>query len=195
MLARSGTGARYQLPAADLAGTAFAAAELSCREIGGSTQSLPFSGPRDIEEIVMASYRDLVVWQRAMDLVERLYEFSRTLPRDERFGLCSQLQRAGVSIPSNLAEGHSRRSDGAFLNHVAIAIGSQAEVETLLETCRRLELGNSKLRVRAEGVALETGKMLYGLHASLERSRANRKALVYSIVLALTGIWYLAAGR
>jgi len=118
----------------------------------------------------MTTYRDLLVWQRGMDLVEHLYALTRTLPSEERFGLCAQLQRAGVSVPSNVAEGHSRRTQGAFMNHLSIAIGSQAEVETLLEVCKRLKFGDNELLASSERCAIETGKMLYGLYASLERS-------------------------
>jgi four helix bundle protein len=141
----------------------------------------------------MTSCRDLLVWHRGMDLLEALYGFTRILPRDERFGLCSQLQRAGVSIPANVAEGQSRRSDGAFLNHVSIAIGSQAELETLLEACRRLKFGEVSLLERCESLARETGRMLYGLHASLHRSRARKRALLYSTFLGVFGFWFLAS--
>ena len=134
-----------------------------------------------------------------MDLVQLLYELGCTLPTEERFGLRIQLQRAGVSIPANLAEGHSRRSRGAFANHVSIALGSQAELETLLELCKRLTLGDSELLARCERCAVEIGKMLYGLHNSLERSR--KRGLLYSIVLVpfsvctlAASLWYLASG-
>jgi four helix bundle protein len=128
-----------------------------------------------------------------MDLIEAIYEFTGTLPRDERFGLSSQLQRAAVSVPANLAEGQCRRSDGAFLNHVSIAIGSQAEVETLLEACRRLRLGDVSLLGQCERISRETGKMLYGLHASLQRKRPHTRALLYSKLLAVFGLWLLAS--
>ena len=90
----------------------------------------------------MAAYTGLVAWQRGMDLVVEVYEFTSTLPKEERYGLCAKLQRAAVSIPSNIAEGNSRRRRGAYINHSSIAIGSQAEVETLLQLCTRLHFGD-----------------------------------------------------
>lgn len=69
----------------------------------------------------MTTYRDLVVWQRGIELVKAVYEFTATLPSSERYGLSAQLQRAAVSIPSNVAEGHGRRSRAAYMHHVSIA--------------------------------------------------------------------------
>src|SRR6266511_4915364 len=70
------------------------------------------------------SHRDLVVWQRAIDLVECAYRISRRFPADERFGLTSQLRRAAVSVPSNIAEGHGRTPLAEYLHHLSIAKGS-----------------------------------------------------------------------
>ena len=66
--------------------------------------------------VPITSFRDLVVWQKAMTLVERVYELTKTFPRNEQYGLTAQLKRAAVSIPSNIAEGHARRT-AHFLNH------------------------------------------------------------------------------
>ena len=76
------------------------------------------------------SYQDLIVWQKAMDLVVLVYQATRLFPKEELYGLTSQVRRAVVSIPSNLAEGHARKSRAEFLNFVSIAQGSRAEVET-----------------------------------------------------------------
>ena len=141
----------------------------------------------------MGAYRELIVWQCGMELVERIYAFVRTLPADERFGLSSQLTRAAVSIPSNIAEGNSRRSVGAYLNHVSIAIGSQAEIETLLDVCRRLSLGDETLRTRCVDRATETGRLLHGLHAALQRSSLHKRLLLYSTILIAPGLWHLAS--
>ncbi|HEY0872146.1 MAG TPA: four helix bundle protein [Vicinamibacterales bacterium] len=78
------------------------------------------------------SFRDLEVWQRGMDLIVRIYRMTEPFPLGERFGLISQMRRASVSIPSNVAEGHGR-GEGAYLNHVRIAIGSQAELSTEID--------------------------------------------------------------
>lgn len=115
------------------------------------------------------SYRDLEVWRRAMKLVETCFEATGGFPPRETYGLASQIRRAAVSIPSNIAEGHSRRSRQAFLNHLSIALGSQSELETQIELSRRL-------RFIPEGAAREilreieeVGRMLHGLVRHLER--------------------------
>jgi four helix bundle protein len=84
------------------------------------------------------SYRELEVWQAGMTVVERLYTVTSRFPSEERFGLTAQLRRAVVSMPSNVAEGRARRSIRTCANHVSIALGSHAEVETYLEIARRL---------------------------------------------------------
>ena len=76
------------------------------------------------------SYRDLVVWQTAMALAVDCYQLTRNFPRDEMFGLTSQIRRAAASIPANIAEGHGRENTGAFIQHLRIAQGSSKELET-----------------------------------------------------------------
>ena len=73
------------------------------------------------------SYRDLLVWQKAMDLVEESYSVASQLPKTETFGLVSQIQRAAVSVPANIAEGHGRQHLGDYLHHLSIANGSLME--------------------------------------------------------------------
>lgn len=112
-------------------------------------------------------YSDLVVWQKAMDLVEEIYKLTATFPSDERFGLSSQLQRAVVSIPSNIAEGHGRKSTAVYLNHLSIAIGSLMEVETQVQIAGRLDyLAKRKMNDLLSNTG-ELGKMLNGLRNSL----------------------------
>ncbi len=82
---------------------------------------------------MIASYRDLMVWQKAMELAVAVYAATAKLPRDERFGLASQLQRAAVSVPSNIAEGHARQSQREFAHFLSVALGSLAEVSTQVE--------------------------------------------------------------
>ena len=79
------------------------------------------------------SHRDLIVWQKARKLVSASYVLARQLPEDERFGMKSQVQRAALSITSNIAEGHGRLGKGDFARHLSIARGSLAELESLLE--------------------------------------------------------------
>ena len=83
-------------------------------------------------------YRDLIVWQRAMDLVVDVYRLTSCFPREELYGLTAQVRRAAVSIPSNLAEGQGRGQGNEFLHHVRIAQGSLQEVETQLLIAQRL---------------------------------------------------------
>ncbi|MFN8636421.1 MAG: four helix bundle protein [Chloroflexota bacterium] len=84
------------------------------------------------------NYRDLLAWQKSMDLVEAIYEITADFPPDERFGLTSQVRRAAVSIASNIAEGQGRRSRGEFGHFLSIAHGSVREVETQLLIAIRL---------------------------------------------------------
>ena len=84
-------------------------------------------------------YRTLQVWQKAMDLVVESYELSRRLPSHERYGLASQLRRAAVSIPANIAEGNGRMHRGEYVHHLSIARGSLMELETHIEIAFRLE--------------------------------------------------------
>lgn len=88
----------------------------------------------------MKSYRELLVWQKAMDLVAESYRVAGSLPRSETYGLKSQIQRAAVSIPANIAEGHGREHLGDYLHHLSIASGSVAELETHFLVAERLSL-------------------------------------------------------
>src|SRR5690606_10442061 len=87
----------------------------------------------------VSSYRDLQVWRRALDLAEAIYEATAHWPREERFGLVSQIRRAAVSVPSNIAEGAARRSTGEFLQFIGMARGSLAETDTQLLLAQRLD--------------------------------------------------------
>jgi four helix bundle protein len=114
------------------------------------------------------SFRDLKVWQRAMDLVEDVYLLTKGFPTDERFGLTAQLRRAVVSIPSNIGEGARRKRRKAFLHHLDIALGSQAEVEVQIEIAKRLQFILEDDYARLQRHIEEIGKMLNGLINSLQ---------------------------
>jgi four helix bundle protein len=88
--------------------------------------------------MTIQTFRDLRVWQSGMDLVVDVYELTRLLPKSELYGLSSQLQRAAISIPANIAEGHARRNLREYLHFLSIARGSLAEVATYLELIERL---------------------------------------------------------
>jgi four helix bundle protein len=113
------------------------------------------------------SHRDLIVWQRGMELVEQVYNLSKSFPGDERFGLASQLRRAAVSVPANIAEGNARDSTKEYLHFLAIAVGSLAEVETYLDLVIRLGYGGREQVASIDSVLAEERRMLRGLQRSL----------------------------
>ena len=115
----------------------------------------------------MNSYRDLLVWQRAMDLVDLIYRAAGTLPREHLYGLGRQLQKSAVSIPSNIAEGHARDSTREYLRFVSIALGSVAELETQVLICQRQGLVSETDAESAMQCADEIGKMLRVLQQRL----------------------------
>src|SRR5918911_2952989 len=85
------------------------------------------------------SFRDLRVWQAGMDLVERIYQLTQAFPAQECYGLTSQMRRAAVSIPSNIAEGHTREHSKEYLHHLSMAQASLAELQTQIEIAGRLK--------------------------------------------------------
>ena len=115
------------------------------------------------------TYRELEVWKQGMDLVEEAYKATRSFPKSELYGLTSQLHRAAISIPANIAEGHSRRTTKAYLNHVSVAIGSQAELETHIELSQRLGYLKPGENTQLAATARSVGRLLYGLHRALAR--------------------------
>jgi four helix bundle protein len=116
------------------------------------------------------SFRDLTAWQKAMALATGCYGLTAAFPQEERYGLTAQIRRAAVSIPSNLAEGHNRRSRHSFANHVSIALGSQAELETQIELAVRLQFASQDAATPVQALAAEVGRLLHGLVRSLENS-------------------------
>ena len=120
------------------------------------------------------SYRDLVVWQKAMLLAQTCYELTRRLPREEAFGLDSQIKRAAVSIPANIAEGRGRAHTKEFLNHLSIARGSLVEVETHLLLAVQIGLINAEEIRLALDLSDEIGRMITSLRRSLIKRRKSR---------------------
>ena len=115
----------------------------------------------------LRSYRDLEVWRRSIDLAEAIYRASSAWPADERFGLSSQIRRAAVSVPANVAEGAARRGTGEFLQFLGVAKGSLAELETHLILAERLEYLAVQENEKLLALAAEIGRMLSGLTRSL----------------------------
>ena len=111
------------------------------------------------------SYKELIVWQKAMMLLEAIYRHMRSFPADERFRLCDQLSRAVVSVPSNIAEGFGRETDKDFRHFLSIARGSLYEIKTQLQLAESL----GYLQVNSDVYALcdEVGKLINGLSRSL----------------------------
>jgi four helix bundle protein len=117
-------------------------------------------------------FRDLQVWQRSMALAETVYVVTKQFPKEELFGLISQLRRSAVSIPSNIAEGQGRNSDGNFALFLTQAQGSLYELETQIELSRNLKMMTME---QAQGILDEAsaiGRMIHGLLGALRRSRA-----------------------
>ncbi len=113
------------------------------------------------------SYRSLLVWQKAVDFAVLIYRLTAAFPKQEVYGIVSQMQRAVVSIPSNIAEGKERQSDRDFARFITIALGSLAELETQLLIAQRLGYLNESDGQEATMQADEIGKMLRGLHKTL----------------------------
>lgn len=113
------------------------------------------------------NYRDLVVWQKAMDFVVTVYGLSAAFPAAEQFGLTSQLRRSVVSVPSNIAEGEGRESPGDFRRFLSIAHGSIREAKTQLIIAKRLHYLEVEPVGRALDQAAEIGRMIRGLSKSL----------------------------
>ena len=114
------------------------------------------------------SFRDLKVWQQAMELVEDVYRVTSRFPTEERFALSTQIRRAAVSIPSNIGEGRRRKRQRAYLHYLDIALGSQGEVEVQLEIARRLGFLAPLDHERLANPTAEIGKMLNGLIDSMQ---------------------------
>jgi len=115
------------------------------------------------------TYKDLLVWQKAMGLVKTVYQVSSEFPDSERFGLKTQLQRAAVSIPSKIAEGWGRESRKYFLNFLRISKGSLAELETLVIIARDLRYLDLELFEQINDKTEEVSRMLNALIRSLSR--------------------------
>ena len=113
------------------------------------------------------SHKDLRVWQKAIELVVVIYELARWLPKTEQYGLISQLQRAAVSIPTNIAEGNSRGTRKDYARFVDIARGSASEVETLLTVVVKLGMIDQDNTTQALTLTDEVGRMLTGLKLKL----------------------------
>jgi len=120
------------------------------------------------------SFRDLEVWQRSMELTVMVYRLTQKFPREEMFGITSQLRRAAISIASNIAEGQGRLNTREFRHYLGIARGSNYELQTQMEIARSLGFGDQTLLDEAERISLRIGQMLSKLLSTLKAKLADR---------------------
>ena len=113
-------------------------------------------------------YRELKVWQVSMDLAEQCYQATKGFPKEELFGMTSQIRRSAASVPANIAEGQGRQHTKEFLNHLSIARGSLMEVETHLLLCKRVGLLTPEALHPPLALSDQIGRMLSGLRQALE---------------------------
>lgn len=121
--------------------------------------------------MALNSYKDLIVWQKAMELVKEVYSLTEHFPKDELFGLRSQMERAAVSIPSQIAEGYLRRHKKEYVQFLSIALGSAAELETQILVCKSVKKFKDLDFSRAENLNQEVMKMLFVMIGKLEGTR------------------------
>ena len=119
------------------------------------------------------SHKDLIVWQKSMDLVVLIYGMTESFPKSELYGLTSQMRRAVISIPSNIAEGRRRGSKNQYSQFVNIAYASGAELETQIEIAKRLKFTIEKECRGATGLLDEIMRMLNKISSSLKSQQAN----------------------
>ena len=115
------------------------------------------------------SYQDLIVWQKAMDLAEQCYLATRPFPKEELFGMTSQIRRAATSIPANIAEGWGRGTTGEYVQFLRIAQGSTKELETHLMLCQRVGLLSADKTRPLMALLAEISRMTISLIGSLRR--------------------------
>jgi four helix bundle protein len=127
-----------------------------------------------IAAMPITSYRDLEAWQLGMSLAEAVYALTRHFPREETFGLTSQLRRASAGIPSHVAEGHQQPTR-AYRRYVVMPLGSQAECETQLELAVRLGLSSPQATAPAREIAARVGQVLHGLARSLAHKQKRER--------------------
>jgi len=127
------------------------------------------SGTSPLAPTAIRSYRDLIAWQRSMDLVVASYRLAGRLPKDELYGLVSQVRRAATSVPANIAEGQGRHSTRQFLHFLGIANGSLLELETHILTAQRLDMVRENDGAECLRLSAEVGRILAGLARGLRR--------------------------
>lgn len=120
-----------------------------------------------------STYRDLMVWQKAMDLVTSVYRCTKAFPRGERFGLAAQMRRASVSVPSNIAEGKGRRTTKELVQFLFNARGSLLELQTQVSIAERLEYLSEKEVTHLESSSARVGQLLNGMIRHFRQVRGS----------------------
>ncbi len=137
---------------------------------------------KEVEKMLQRGYKDLQVWQKSMDFVDAVYIATKSFPKDEVYGLTSQLRRSAVSVASNIAEGSSRGSTREFIRFIEISYGSLAEAETQIYIANRQKYIVDEITNKLLEQAGEIGRMLNGLSGSLnkkiETTLTDRRPLV-----------------
>ena len=121
------------------------------------------------DELRISGYKDLLVWQKGIDLVKRIYQTTQSFPAEEKFGLVSQMRRAAVSIPSNIAEGQARHTTREFIQFISYAEGSVAELETQLIIASEMGYCNRAAIDDTFYLLSELRRMLNSLRRKLEK--------------------------
>ena len=117
--------------------------------------------------MAVRGFKDLIVWQKSVELIEDVYRLTQKFPKSETYGLSSQIQRASVSVAANIAEGNGRDSTKEYIHHFSFSLGSVAEVETFLVVSARLGYAESDSVAKLESKCDEIGKMLRSLQKAL----------------------------
>jgi four helix bundle protein len=117
----------------------------------------------------MKSHKDLDVWKKSVELVTEIYLVTKNFPKEELFGIISQLRRASVSIPANIAEGAGRIHEKEFIHFLSISLGSLAELETLILICANLSYISNDCFIKLDSEITSIRKMLIGLTKSIEK--------------------------
>ena len=115
------------------------------------------------------AYKDLVAWQRAVELSVAVYQLTTGFPKDERFGLVDQLRRASVSVASNIAEGYGKSTRGEYVHFLGHARGSISEIQTQLVISSALNMGSAELMSKAENLSEEVSRMLIAMMKKLQQ--------------------------
>ena len=121
------------------------------------------------------SYKDLIVWNKGIDLAVLIYKTTSLFPKEERYGLISQMNRAATSVSANIAEGWSRNSNGSFIQFLNIAKGSLAELDTSLIISEKLKFGDQEKNNQILGLITELQKMIESLKKTIVIKRVKSK--------------------